>query len=133
MAYFSSLLELSDWPKLADFTDPNALYFSWYTMDLMLAEHLGYDIVKKRIVVASTGALVEDERIAAAAIAFNDFEIAKEGAGIIRKDWSGQTSLGFQDVAEPSFRLWIDCASLRAKGIDDVRARVHADVTVGCQ
>jgi len=104
-------------PAAADFADPNAVYFAWYSLDKMIEQSEGLAALAHHTIVPSTYS-PEILELAGIAVSVDDAEIGRKGAELVYKAFTNPSfHLGEQPVYEPKFKVWLDCSRLAARNI----------------
>jgi hypothetical protein len=104
-------------PALDDLADPQAVYFSWYTFEEMFEDERSTELLRQRLVVATTRANVAAPGMAVAGVSPDDAEVGARGADLITRHALGQVELGSLDVSSPRFYYWINCDTARQRGL----------------
>jgi hypothetical protein len=99
-------------PSLADMTDVEVVYFSWYTFERLFETCKGRAMLSQRLAIATTRDNVAFGHTAVG-VSVDDREIGRLGAELLLQHHAGQcgvgakVNLGSQPVLVPEFRYWI--------------------------
>jgi ABC-type uncharacterized transport system substrate-binding protein len=110
--------EITHFPNLENLDEENSVYFSWYMLETMFETGAGQDLLRKKIIVASTEKNVEQPGLAAIAVAPDDTEVGSLGADIIIKNKIEGASFGTIDIKVPNNYYWINTETAKRYGIE---------------
>jgi ABC-type uncharacterized transport system substrate-binding protein len=112
------LKEIPANPTAGDLNDPHAVYFSWYTFEMLFEEARGQELLRGVTAVATTKKNVADG-LAVAGASADDWEIGRSGAEMIVRHASEPDAvrLGHLDVQVPAIRYWINRRVAAERGI----------------
>jgi hypothetical protein len=106
-----------------DLGDPNSpndakeVYFAWYGLDNILNSVGGAELLRDKRVIPSTYA-PENVKYAGIVVSVYDKKVGELGAEILLKNfYDPQKKLGHEPVGMPPFHTWLDCDTIRTKGI----------------
>jgi hypothetical protein len=124
------IVETVDMPTASDLHDETAVYFSWYTFELLYERAEGVDLLKQRLVVATTRGNVQGPGLAALGVGADDREIGDLGAEIVLRHMNTKSlHLGSLDVVIPPLQCWINNKTVRQIGVQlDSGIRAGAEV-----
>lgn len=99
-------------PTIDDMSNPEKVYFSWYTFERLFESRIGRSLLNQRLVVATTRENVAFGHTGVG-VSVDDREIGRMGAKIILRHYAGrhgiseEVDLGSQPVGIPEFRYWV--------------------------
>jgi transcriptional regulator with XRE-family HTH domain len=94
-------------PTILDFPDSNAVYMSWFTLEMLLETAEGLEICNERLIIPGTPGNALNGRYTIADISPDDEEIGVQGSEIIASYLMRGIKLGQIPVTCPSYRLWL--------------------------
>src|SRR5262249_31327592 len=113
-----SIISTEGIPMTKDMPDANAVYFSWYTVERMFEHSNWLDVLKNRLIIATTEANVKSDELAVVGVSTDDYDIGREAANIIFNNISKKINLGELDVVIPQLYYWINCKTANERGIE---------------
>jgi ABC-type uncharacterized transport system substrate-binding protein len=120
------IVETTTLPTARELEDEAAVYFSWYTFELLYERAEGIDLLSRRLVVATTRGNVRGPGLAAIGVGGDDKTIGQTGADIVLQHLrKPDLRLGTLDVIVPKLHVWINDRTARELGVElgsDVRA-----------
>ena len=118
------ILPLDHEPTLADLRDADAIYFSWYTLEHMLDQGRGLDLLEKRHVVSSTLKQMDAFPRCIAAVSVDDAEIGRRGADLIISHAQNpmKNPLGSKDIHTPDVVVRVNRTEAERRSISAVQA-----------
>ncbi|MDB9307569.1 trypsin-like peptidase domain-containing protein [Aphanizomenon sp. CS-733/32] len=97
--------------------DAKEVYFAWYGLDNILNSVGGAELLRDKWVIPSTYA-PENVKYAGIVVSVYDKKVGELGAEILLKNfYHPEKKLGHEPVGMPPFHTWLDCQTIKDKGI----------------
>ena len=97
--------------------DKKEVYFAWYGLDNILNSVGGAELLRDKWVIPSTYA-PENVKYAGIVVSVYDKKVGELGAEILLKNfYHPEKKLGHEPVGMPPFHTWLDCQTIKDKGI----------------
>lgn len=127
-----SFKPLSHMPVLDDLAETETVYFSWYTFEEMFENNRGYDILKNRLVVATTKNNVEGTDLAPVGVVGDDDEIGQKAATVLLRDLFSIRPLNQQDIEKPSYKVYVNCETAEKRKLFLPPGMVQRSIAIRC-
>jgi hypothetical protein len=111
------VLATEGWPTLDDLNDPEAVYYSWYTFESMFEDPGACEMLRQRIVFATTRGNVRKFNAAFAGASADDEQIGEIGGEMIGKHIRGEMDWRRENVKVSDVQLWINCDTARNRDL----------------
>ena len=111
-----SILKLNRNPIVSDFTNKEAIYFSWGTLESLFDTNWG-DVLSKIPYIVSTTKTHAERGLVPFAVSTSDEEIGNKGADLLIDNLTKKTNLGSSNIYVPIWRVYYNCKMAEKKGI----------------